>query len=163
MVQVGEILNVTVVDVQPYGLHVDADGIPGLILIPELSWQRVSHPSQIAKLDDRIQCKVKHIPPDASEQSRRFTASIRDLHPELNPWRDPKVFAVGTAFYGVVVREMPYGLFIQHPHDAWALLHVDDMDAGGSHPNVGDAVHVVVAECDVAAKKIRVKLRQADT
>ena len=159
MVQIGDILDVTVVNVQPYGLHVNADGITGLILIPELSWQRISHPSEIASVDDCIKCKVNHIPPDATEASPRFTASIRDLHPELNPWRDPSVYAVGTVFSGVVDRQVSYGVFIRHPRDTWALLHVDDIDAGESNLHIGDTVDVVITECDVDGQKIRVRLQ----
>ena len=159
LVQVGDILDVTVVNVQPYGLHVHADGVPGLILIPELSWQRVSHPSEVASVHDRIKCKVNRIPPDATEAAPRFTASIRDLHPELNPWRDPSVYAVGTIFSGVVDRQMSYGVFIRHPRETWALLHVDDFDAGATDLPLGDTVDVVITECDIDGQKIRVRLK----
>ena len=159
MVQIGAILDVTVVNVRPYGLHVNADGIPGLILIPEMSWQRVSHPSEIAVVNDCIKCKVIRISPDATEGSPRFTASIRDLHPELNPWREPSVYAVGTVFSGVVDRRMSYGVFILHPRETWALLHVDDFDAGESDLHIGDTVDVVITECDVDGQKIRVRLK----
>lgn len=159
MVEIGDILDVTVVEVQPYGLHVDADGVPGLILIPELSWQRISHPSEIACVGDRIRCRVNHVPPDETDDSARFTASIRELSPELNPWRDSSVYSVGTVFSGVVERQMSYGVFVRHPRDAWALLHVDDFDSAAANLKEGDVVDVVITNCDVKVQKIRVKLK----
>ena len=93
LVGIGETREVTVVGVEHYGIYVEADDVPGLILIPELSWQRVSHPSEIAKIDDRIRGKVIRVLPDATEGSPRFMGSIRELHPERNPWFDPSVYA----------------------------------------------------------------------
>ena len=160
MIRVGDIVDATVVEVAPFGLFVEANGISGLIQLPQLSWQRVSDPSTIAGVGDRIRCKVMLTPPKyRSTDPPRFIGSIRDLHPELNPWRDPTVFAVGNQFSGVVEQHMSYGVFIRHPREAAALLHIDAYDSESITLAVGETVDVVITHCDVDSKKILVRLK----
>lgn len=52
--EIGDVVVGTVVDVQNFGLFVTVDGQSGLILIPELSWDRISHPSEVANEGDQI-------------------------------------------------------------------------------------------------------------
>jgi len=153
VVQVGDVLEVIVTRVQNYGLFIVADDLPGLILIPELSWDRISHPSQIADVGDSLRCKVIHLP-DQKPPATQFVASIRALHPENNPWRDPDVYAVGNCFSGPVVKRMAYGCFIQHPNSAWVLIHTDDIPPNDPMDE-GQVITVQITECDVEGQKVR--------
>lgn len=158
MVEIGDVVVGTVVEVQPFGLFIDVDGVLGLILIPELSWDRISHPSEIASQGDRIACKVIRIVPDSGEERARFTGSVKALQPERNPWRDASIYAVGSKFEGTVERIMSYGVFLRHPSGASALLHNDDFDDPEMQFNIGDSVEVVITEVEVDEEKISVKL-----
>ena len=158
MVEIGDVVAGCVVDVQPFGLFIDVEGVLGLILIPELSWDPVGHPSEIGRLGDRIECKVIHIVPDSGDELARFTASVKALHPEFNPWREPSIFTVGSRFEGTVEKIMSYGIFFRHPSGAWALLHNEDFDNSDVPFDIGDSVDVVIVEVEVEAKQIRVRL-----
>jgi len=162
VIQIGDVLEVTVTSVQHYGLFVSADDIPGLILIPELSWGRISHPSEIATVGDSLKCKVIRLPPDPPPEKPQFTASIRALTPEQNPWRDPNVYAVGTRFRGPITMECSYGYFVHHPNGALVLIHVDDIPAGLSLSD-GTEVSVTITECDVEGQKVRAQLVEMET
>ncbi len=154
----GRIVTVKVTAVETYGLHVTCEGVRGVILIPEISWQRVSHPSQHAQLGDELRCQVIHVAADDRGEVR-FSGSIRQLHPEANPWRDPDVYAVGQEFDGVVARVTSYGVFVQHPRQAWALLHAADIPQG-MQLTVGTCLGVVIVDSDPASQRIQVVLRQ---
>lgn len=157
--EIGDVLTGTVVNVQNFGLFVDVDGTLGLILIPELSWDRISHPSEIANLGDQIECKVIRLVPDAIQGQPEFTASVREVHPEFNPWRDSSVYEIGSVFRGTIVRIMSYGIFFSHPCGAWALLHNEDFDADQMSLGIGDSIDLVIAQVDVEQQKIRVTLK----
>jgi small subunit ribosomal protein S1 len=53
-----------VTNVTDFGVFVDLGGVEGLIHISELSWGRVSHPNQIAKLGEEIEVQVLDISPE---------------------------------------------------------------------------------------------------
>lgn len=157
--QIGEAVDAVVEEVAPYGLFVRANGMSGLILLPELSWQRVCDPAEVARAGDQIQCKIMHFPPrHQSTDEPRFIGSIRELNPEQNPWRDPSVFAVGTEFTGTVERKMTYGIFFAHPRGVSALLHIDSYDSDALEFNIGDEIDVVVIDCDAEGQRISVGL-----
>lgn len=158
--EVGDILEVTVVGVQHFGLFVEADEISGLILIPEISWHAISHPSEVAKKGDRIQCKIVAITPEKPGEAPRFSGSIKALSPEKNPWRDPSVYRVGSEFSGIVSRERTYGVFIRHPNGADALLHRNDIPEGATFAK-DDVVSVKIVRCNVEDEKLRVELTEA--
>ena len=73
------------------------------------------------------------------------------MHPELNPWRDPSLFAVGHVFTGPVVRVMNYGCFIELRPEVWGLLH---RDRWSRSYEVADRVAVRVESVDPALRKI---------
>jgi len=162
VIQIGDVLEVTVTSVQNYGLFVSADEAPGLILIPELSWGRISHPSEIATVGQSLRCKVIHLPPNHPPDKPQFTASIRALTPEKNPWRDPDAYAVGTRFRGPIAMQTSYGYFVDHPNGALVLIHTDDVPAGLTLAD-GQQVTVAITECDIEGQKVRGQLVEMDT
>ncbi len=157
----GDIIEVQVTRVEAYGVFVKHGDTPGLILIPELSWQRIRHPSDVAQVGNTLRCKVLRVPEDSGTESPQFVGSVKQVHPEHNPWRDPEVFQPGVIFTGPVTNCTSYGYFVEHPRGVLALLHVVDVPAGVSFAE-GETLQVVVSECDVEALKVRVRLHQED-
>jgi small subunit ribosomal protein S1 len=157
MIESGQIVDVDVGAVEPYGLHVVCGEHAGLILIPEISWQRVSHPNEFAAVGDRVKCMVVRVTTENGKQ--RFSASLRQLDPEANPWRDPDAaYAPGKEFTGKVVQKVSYGVFIEHPRKECALLHKDRIP-NGIKPEIGEVFDVVILSSDKESRRIEVALR----
>ncbi len=141
----------TVLEAKPFGVFVETHGVQGFVPVPELSWGRVGNPELLFKKGQALRCKVLKLP-DASRPNE-FVGSVRAVHPEQNPWRDPEIYKEGTVYRGRVVLQMPYGCFVEHPRGACGLLHVDDLDRSIA---LGDELEVVVVELEVDKEKFRV-------
>lgn len=152
--ETGIVIEVTVTNVTSYGCYVAADGVSGLVVLGELSWFRVANASDIVQPGNRVSCKVIGYPGNFTEASY-FLGSLRQAHPDDNPWCDPAVYSVGVEFRGIVVKRMSYGFFVQHPMKAVGLLQTDTIN---SNLKIGDEIDVVISEVDLVAEQFSVEL-----
>ena len=83
-IRVGDVLEGTVTRCEPYGLFVTVDGTPGLINIPELSWERIGHPSEVADVGDRVRFQVLNLNDPHARPHQHFNGSIKILTPRSN-------------------------------------------------------------------------------
>ena len=137
----GEIVVAPVARLEGYGLFLTYRGREILVQIPDVSWDRVRHPSDLFDVGETVVAIV------TVANERAVVASIRDLHPEDNPWANPLVYGVGTVHSGIAVRVMSYGTFLRLPAGAWGLL------AGEALP-LGSTTRVRVVEVDPRRKTI---------
>lgn len=54
----GQVLEGTVKNITDFGVFIDLGGVDGLLHINDLSWGRVSHPSEIVSLDEKIKVQI---------------------------------------------------------------------------------------------------------
>jgi ribosomal protein S1 len=145
---VGAIVDATITRLEQYGAWIDCGGRPGLVTIPEVSWSRIGHPAEVLSVGQRVRVKVMVLGSDG-----KLSASIRALHPEQDPWRDPAVFAVGEEFAGRVVRVLGYGCFVELRPEVWGLLRREHWSREVA---VGGRVRVRVVSVDPMARKVEV-------
>ena len=147
---IGEIIDVIVTRLEQYGAWIDYQGHSGLVTIPEVSWSRIGHPGEVLSIGQVVQVKVLVAAPSAE-----FSASVRAVRPEQNPWYDPTRFAVGNEFDGSVVRVLGYGCFIELRPDVWGLLK---RESWPRELAVGDVVSVRVIRSEPESRKVEVAL-----
>jgi small subunit ribosomal protein S1 len=159
----GATLEGTVKNIKNYGLFVDLGGIDGLVHITDMSWGRIGHPSEIYQLGSRIKVKVLSFDRD----KERVSLGIKQLTPD--PWsKAEERYPVGTRINGRVVNLTDYGAFVEVEEGVEGLLHVSEMSwiKRIRHPsqilNVGDQVHVMVLNLDVAKKRIALGMKQVE-
>ena len=88
----GDVVEVVVTRLEPYGAWVEADGRPGLIRIPEIGWSPISHPRDVLAVGQRVRAVVLQV-----GGADGFNGSIRAARPERAARRaDPSAFAVGA-------------------------------------------------------------------
>ncbi len=73
--KVGDIMEGTVKNITDFGVFVDLGGVDGLLHITDLSWGRVSHPSEVVQLDQRITVKVL----DYDKDRQRISIGLKQL------------------------------------------------------------------------------------
>ena len=112
----------TVTNITDFGVFVDLGGVEGLIHISELSWGRVSHPSQIVSLGQEIEVEVL----DVSVERCRVALSLKRMIP--NPWEHAPVdFPVNAVLPAVVTSVLSYGAFARIDAGVEGLIHASEM------------------------------------
>lgn len=150
----GQIIEVTVTRLEHYGAFCDFEGRTGLITLPEISWSITRNPADRLTVGERLKVKVIMAPP-----GREFSASIRQVHPELDPWIDPARFRIGSIHEGKVMQVLDYGCFIELYPDVRGLLKKENWP----HPmQVGEQAKVQVISVDARLRKIEVVLCASD-
>jgi small subunit ribosomal protein S1 len=150
----GQIIEVTVTRLEHYGAFCDFEGRTGLITLPEISWSITRHPGDRLTVGERLKVKVIMAPP-----GREFSASIRQVHPERDPWIDPSRFRVGSIHEGKVTQVLDYGYFIELYPDVRGLLKKENWPRP---MQVGEQAKVQVISMDARLRKIEVVLCPAD-
>ncbi len=159
----GETRRGMVKNITDYGAFIDLDGLDGLLHITDMSWGRVSHPSEMVKTGEEITVCII----DIDQNRERVSLGLKQL--SSNPWDDiEKKFPINAKVRGKVVNLVPYGAFIELEEGVEGLVHVTEMSwtkritKPGEVLNVGDEVDAVVLGIQKEDQKISLGLRQLD-
>jgi len=131
-IKVGDVLEGTVSGVVDFGIFVSLGQLEGLVHISEISWGKVDHPGNFAKVSDKVRVQVIAIDAD------KISLSMKRL--EADPWLDTiKNFQVGQTIKGTVTQIMPFGVFVEVAGGVDGLIHISEL----SHEHVVDPGTVV--------------------
>ncbi len=157
-VREGVVKNIT-----DFGAFVDLGGIDGLLHITDMSWGRVSHPSELVKIGDKVRVKVLNFDPE----KERISLGLKQL--EAYPWEGvQEKYKVGDRLKGKVVSITDYGAFVELEKGVEGLIHVSEMSwtRHVRHPSkvvsIGDIIDAVVLKVDKANEKISLGLKQVE-
>lgn len=121
--KIGDTIKGVITGVVDYGIFVNVDGIEGLIHISEISWERVSNPSDYVKVGQTVEAKIISIDKD------RLSLSMKQLTED--PWlSEVEQFKAGDMVEGTVTRITPFGAFVQLSPAVEALVHVSELGDG---------------------------------
>ncbi|NLE64764.1 MAG: S1 RNA-binding domain-containing protein, partial [Elusimicrobia bacterium] len=105
-----------------FGAFIDLGGVDGLLHITDMSWSRISHPSEIVSLGQRIEVIVL----DFDRENSKVSLGLKQILP--NPWSEAAdKYPVGTVVKGRVVNIMPYGVFVEIDKGIEGLLHSSEI------------------------------------
>ncbi len=159
----GQILDGMVKNITDFGVFIDLGGVDGLLHINDLSWGRVSHPSEIVAFDETIKVMVL----DFNEVKDRISLGLKQLQP--HPWENvPSKYPVGSVMKGKVVNISDYGAFIELEKGVEGLIHISEMSWTQhiKHPSkilaVGEIVEAKILNIDEEEKKISLGLKQLE-
>jgi small subunit ribosomal protein S1 len=152
----GEVRSGTVSSLADYGAFVDLGGVNGLVHISELSWKRVSKPSQVVNVGDQVEVKILDVKP----KKKRISLSIRQM--TADPLSAIEVGAVET---GRVTRLVDYGAFVAIG-EFEGLVHLSELaEYRVSTPEEivapGDEVGVKILSVDTKRRRIELSIRRA--
>lgn len=153
----GETRDGVVKNITDYGAFVDLGGIDGLLHVTDMSWRRVSHPSQVLNVGDTVQVKIIRINPD----TQRISLGMKQL--QEDPWNAAAAkYTPGTRHTGTVTNIADYGAFIELEEGVEGLVHVSEMSwtKKNIHPGkiVSTSQQVEVEVLDVDQEKRRISL-----
>jgi len=160
----GKVLRGVVKNITDYGAFIDLGGIDGLLHITDMSWGRVSHPSELFKVNDEIDVIVLKYDPSTERVSLGHKQLMND------PWSNViERYPVGARMSGKVVSLTDYGAFVELEPGVEGLIHVSEMSWSKrvKHPskilNVGDTVEAMVLGVDPGARRISLGLKQVES
>ena len=157
----GMIFDGVIKNITNYGAFVDLGDIDGLLHITDISWSKISHPSEQLTLGQEIKVIVTKYSPEA----RRVSLGLKQLTP--NPWDGMGAkYAIGTKHKGKVNSISDYGIFIGLDKDVEGLVYMNEIDwnTKNTHParliQVGDEVETVVLDLDIEKHRISLSIKQ---
>ena len=159
----GDVINGTVKNIADFGAFVDLGGIDGLLHITDMSWGRINHPSELVKIDDKIEVVVLNI----DRAKEKISLGLKQKG--SNPWDEIEAkYPVASRIKGVVVNLMSYGAFIKLEEGIEGLVHISEMSWTRriNHPSemvsVGEEVDVVVLDIDKNKQEISLGMKQTE-
>jgi small subunit ribosomal protein S1 len=118
----GDIRKGTVKNITDFGAFIDLNGLDGLLHITDMSWGRLSHPSEMLKVGQEIDVVVL----DVNKEKERVSLGLKQK--TANPWDQiESKFPIGTKVKGKVVSLVPYGAFVQLEPGVEGLVHVTEL------------------------------------
>ena len=158
----GEVREGVVKNITDYGAFVDLGGIDGLLHVTDMSWKRVSHPSQVLAVGDTVKVQIVKINPD----TQRISLGMKQL--QSDPWDGVEAkYPVGAKYTGRITNITDYGAFVELEAGVEGLVHVSEMSwtKKNVHPgkivSTSQEVDVVVLEVDEDKRRISLGLKQA--
>jgi len=157
----GQVLEGTVKNITSYGVFIDLGGVDGLIHITDLSWGRVSHPSEIVELDQKLNVVIL----DFDDDKKRIALGLKQLTP--HPWDALNAdMKVGDNVKGRVVVMADYGAFVEIAVGVEGLIHVSEMSwsqhlrSAQDFMKVGDEVEAQILTLDREERKMSLGIKQ---
>jgi small subunit ribosomal protein S1 len=160
--QEGEVREGVVKNITDYGAFVDLGGIDGLLHVTDMSWKRVSHPSQVLAVGDTVKVQIVKINPE----TQRISLGMKQL--QSDPWDGVEAkYPVGAKFKGRITNITDYGAFVELEAGVEGLVHVSEMSwtKKNVHPgkivSTSQEVEVVVLDVDASKRRVSLGLKQA--
>jgi len=158
--EVGDLVTGRVSNITGFGAFVDLGGIDGLIHSSELSWKRISKPSDILKIGQEVKARVIQI----DKENEKISLSLKKE--EENPWTNvEQKYPVGSVVKGKVVRMVPFGAFVELEDGLDGLIHISQI--ANKHVanaeeelQLGQIIEAKVMEVDEKQKKISLSIKE---
>ncbi len=162
-VKPGDTREGVVKNITDYGAFIDLDGLDGLLHITDMSWGRISHPSEMLKIGEEV--KVMII--DVDRDRERVSLGLKQT--TSNPWDGiENRYPLDSKVNGKIVNLVPYGAFVELEGGVEGLVHVTELSWTRriNKPNevlkVGDVIDSVVIGIQKEDQKISLSVRQLE-
>ena len=159
--EIGQIRKGIVKNIADFGAFVDLGGIDGLLHITDMSWERISHPTEMVAIDQEIEVKVLQI----DREKQKIALGLKQK--QNNPWDNiEEKYPVGTTVKGEVVNVMSYGAFVKLEPGIEGLVHISEMSWTRriNHPNelvqIGDEIDIKILGVDPAGQQLSLGMKQ---
>lgn len=148
-------------NITDYGVFVDLGGIDGLLHISDISWGRITHPTEFFAVGDTVEVVVLKY----DTEHERVTLGYKQKRSD--PWLSvDEKYPVGGRVKGKVVSIADYGAFVELEEGIEGLVHVSEIDWSSrpKHPSkylsIGENVDAVVLRVDRDERRISLSIKQ---
>lgn len=160
---IGEIRSGIVKSITDFGAFIDLGGVDGLLHITDMSWSKISHPSEAVAIGDKIDVMILNL----DRKEGRVSLGLKQRLPD--PWTDiEKRYPIAVKAKGKVVNILPYGVFVELEKGIEGLIHISEISWAKRVTNlqgifaVGDMLEVQVLSLDKEAHRISLSVKQLE-
>ena len=157
----GQIIKGVVKNITDYGAFVDLGGIDGLLHITDISWSRVTNPSEHLTIGEEIDVKVLSF----DKEKLRVSLGLKQI--QNDPWENVESnYSVGGIYEAQVSNITDYGCFAQLEEGIEGLIHLSELDwtSKNIHPSkvveMEQKIKVMILEIDNDKRRISLGLKQ---
>ena len=157
----GQIVKGVVKNLTDYGAFVDLGGLDGLLHITDISWSRVTHPSEVLSLGEEIDVKILSF----DKEKLRVSLGLKQI--QNDPWETIEgKYSVGGIYEAIVSNITDYGCFAELEQGVEGLIHLSELDWTNKniHPSkvvdLEEKIKVMVLEIDHDKRRISLGLKQ---
>jgi small subunit ribosomal protein S1 len=161
--EVGETREGIVKNITDFGAFVDLGGVDGLLHLTDMTWGRISHPSEVVAISDNLKVKVL----DFDREKEKISLGLKQLTPY--PWDGVEErYPLNEKVRGKVVSITDYGAFVELEKGVEGLIHISEMSwtRHVKHPSkilaIGETVEAMVLKVDKENQKISLGLKQVE-
>ncbi len=157
----GQVLEGTIKNITDFGAFLDLGGLDGLLYITDISWGRINHPTEILKMDQKLNVVVL----DFDDDKKRISLGLKQLTP--HPWDTlPETIKEGEIVKGKVVNIEDYGAFLEIMPGVEGLVHVSEITWANTPVNakeffkLNDEHEAKVVTLDKDTRKMSLSIKQ---
>jgi len=158
-----QIIQGIVKNITNYGVFIDIGGVDGLLHITDMTWGRISHPSEIVKIGNNVTVKVLSFDKD----NEKISLGLKQLNP--NPWKQVSdQIKVGQQVKGRISSITDYGLFVEVAKDVEGLVHISEISWTdrianlASRYKVGDQIGILIVSLDADNRRMSLSIKQLE-
>ncbi|MCA0382713.1 MAG: 30S ribosomal protein S1 [Bacteroidetes bacterium] len=157
----GQVLEGTIKNITDFGAFMDLGGLDGLLYITDISWGRINHPSEVLKLDQKLNVVVL----DFDDDKKRISLGLKQLTP--HPWDVlAENIQEGNTVKGKVVNIEDYGAFLEIMPGVEGLVHVSEITWANTPVNakeffqLGNEHEAKIVTLDKDSRKMSLSIKQ---
>ena len=157
----GQVLEGTVKNITDFGAFLDLGGVDGLLYITDISWGRITHPSEILHLNQKINVVVL----DFDENKKRISLGLKQL--QSHPWEVLEAEVTeGSIVKGKIVNIEDYGAFLEIKPGVEGLIHISEVTWANTpinakeHFKIAQEVEARVVTIDRDDRKMSLSIKQ---
>lgn len=159
--QEGQVIQGIVKNITNYGVFIDIGGVDGLLHITDMTWGRISHPSELVRLGDKITVKVLSF----DKEHEKISLGMKQLSD--NPWdKLSSDITIGSKIAGKISSITDYGLFVEVQKGVEGLVHISEVSWTdritdlNKHYHVGDTIEALVVSLDKDNRRMSLSVKQ---
>ena len=161
--EIGSMVTGAVKNLTDFGAFIDLGGMDGLLHITDMTWGRLTHPSELLKVGQEVTLQVLEI----NREKERVSLGLKQT--THNPWdKIEERFPTGTKIKGKITNLVPYGAFVEIEAGVEGLIHVSELSWTKriTRPSdvltAGQEVEAVVLGVNKEEQKISLGVRQLE-
>ncbi len=159
----GQVIQGQVKNITNYGVFIDIGGVDGLLHITDMTWGRISHPSELVKVGQTLTVKVLSF----DKSNEKISLGLKQLSD--NPWQKvAETLTVGSKVKGKISSITDYGLFVEVQKGVEGLVHISEISWTDrindlTHKyKVGQEIEALVVSIDPANRRMSLSIKQLE-
>ena len=162
-IEIGKVLKGRVKSVTNFGAFIDLGGVDGLLHIADMSWKKITHPSEIVAVGDEIQVMILNF----DREKGKISLGLKQTTPD--PWKEiDKKYSPSSVIQGRITNIQNYGIFVELEKGIEGLVHISEISWTKKFLNlyemfaIGDTVEAKVIGIEPESRKISLSIKQLE-